>query len=138
MNKNENHEKRHYWLYVLKLEDDKYYVGTTKDKDPQTRINQHKNGFYTAQWVRKYPYIETVEIIELGEITKEEAEHYELERTLQYMKKYGLQSTRGAKLSYRGKYVKLGTYYIGVDDFHILAVVAFLAMLVLLLYFEII
>ncbi len=54
---------KHYWLYVLRLEQNKYYVGITSRLDPQTRINEHMGGFYSAQWVKKYKPIEAAEVI---------------------------------------------------------------------------
>jgi predicted GIY-YIG superfamily endonuclease len=77
--------------FVLRLQDDKYYVGSTSQKDPNDRIKQHMNGFYSAQWVKNY---KPIEIIDIGNKTpEEEASELEDHRTLQYMKRYGLQST---------------------------------------------
>jgi len=99
---------KHYWLYVLRLEQGKYYVGQTSGKDPNRRIQQHMNGFYSAQWVKKYKPIEPIEKIDLGIITKAEADDLENHRTLQYMKKYSYQNVRGGKYRYSGKYAKIG------------------------------
>jgi predicted GIY-YIG superfamily endonuclease len=112
-----NEETKHYWLYALRLNEGKYYIGTTSKKDPNHRIQEHMNGFYSAQWVRKYKPIEPVEIIDIGNITKEQAELLEQHRTLQYMEKYGHQNVRGGSLNYSGKYVKVGDRFYQDKDF---------------------
>lgn len=111
---------KHYWLYTLRLEKGKYYVGITSRKNPNDRINEHMNGFYSAQWVKKYKPIEPIEVIDMGNITKEEAERLELERTLQYMEKFGHQNVRGGRLNYSGKYIKIGDRFFADEDFKML------------------
>lgn len=108
---------KHYWLYVLRLEHGKYYVGITSKKNPYDRINEHKNGFYTAQWVKRHKMIEHAEVIELGDITETEAKHREDDKTLQYMKKYGYQNVRGGKFNYSGKYAKIGDLFLPAERF---------------------
>ena len=110
-------KKKRYWLYVLSLKEGKYYVGITSKKNPYDRISEHMNGFYTAQWVKKYKPIKPVEIIDIGNITKEETDRLELQRTLQYMKKYGYQNVRGGKLNYSGKYIKIGDRFWRDEEF---------------------
>jgi hypothetical protein len=65
------------------------------------------NGFYTAQWARRYKPIECTEKIELGMLTKEQAFRMENQRTLQYMSRYGVNSVRGGKFNYSGEYVHI-------------------------------
>lgn len=109
---------KHYWLYALRLEQGKYYIGITSKKDPHERIQEHLNGFYTAQWVKKYKAIGLDhQIIDLGIITQKEAYEQENHRTTQYMKRYGFQNVRGGKFNYSGKYVKIGIWYGPRDDF---------------------
>jgi len=43
------------YIYVLKLQNNKYYVG--KSNDPQTRINDHTSG-RGSKWTRKHPPID--------------------------------------------------------------------------------
>lgn len=125
---------KHYWLYVLKLEQEKYYIGITSRKDPHDRIKEHLNGYYSAQWVKKYPALETVEIIDIGNITPLEAARSELKRTRQYMKKYGLQNVRGGALNYSGKYYKVGYWYWRDEDFStLLTVIVLLGVIAILL-----
>ena len=108
--------KKHYWLYILKLHQDKYYVGITSQHDPMTRINQHKNGFYSAEWVKKYGFESVIEIIDIGVVSKDDAELLEEKHTVEYMKKFGLQNVRGAQFNYSGKYLKIHkAYYRDID-----------------------
>lgn len=114
---------KHYWLYVLRLQNNKFYLGITSRKNPNVRINEHMNGFYSAQWVKRYKPIEFIEILELGNVTTAEAERLELKQTVQYMKKYGYQNVRGGKLNYSGKYIKVGNWFLKDEDFKTLIAV---------------
>ena len=109
---------KHYWLYVLRLEDEKYYIGTTSRKDPNVRIREHLNGFYTAEWVKKYPALDTKEVIDIGNLTASAADELEDKRTLQYVEKYGYQNVRGGKFNYSGNYIKVGSQYFRDRDFY--------------------
>jgi predicted GIY-YIG superfamily endonuclease len=126
-------ETKHYWLYVLRLHEGKYYIGTTSKKDPNHRIQEHMNGFYSAQWVKKYKPIEPVEIINLGNITKEQAELLEQHRTLQYMKKYGYQNARGGRLNYSGRYVKVGDRFFRDEEWGSLVAILILMTAIIVL-----
>jgi len=103
---------RNYWLYILLLEQGKYYVGITSRKYAEDRISEHFNGFYAARWTRKYKPVEVNDKRFLYETTKEEAEKVERRVTREYMKKYGYQNVRGGDLSYSGKYFKIGKHFI--------------------------
>ncbi|HEX5456459.1 MAG TPA: GIY-YIG nuclease family protein [Candidatus Saccharimonadales bacterium] len=131
-------EMKHFWLYVLRLEQGKYYIGITSRKNPEQRIEEHMRGFYSAQWVKRYKPIEPLEIISLGLLTTSEAEQLELKRTLQYMKKYGYQNVRGAKLNYSGRYIKIGYRFWQAEDmfiiFTILLLMAAVVSLILKFY----
>ena len=129
----EEDKKKIYHLYVLLWEDNKYYIGITAKSDPYKRIYEHMNGFYTAQWVKKYKVIRVIEMLRLGEITHEAAEEYENKRTLQYMGKCGYQNVRGGKFNYSGKYVKIGDRFWRDAEFKTLSVILLLLMSVALL-----
>lgn len=77
-------------IYILELENGKYYVGKTKDTN--NRIKKHFKG-YGSEYTRKYKPVKIDKI------------HYnstdELKYTLEYMKKYGIDNVRG------GPFVKL-------------------------------
>ena len=73
-------------IYVLRLEDDKYYVGKTTN--PKYRISTHfKEG--GSAWTKMYKPIEVVEIVGDCDIFDEN------KYTLIYMKKYGERNVRG-------------------------------------------
>lgn len=73
-------------LYVLKLEDDKYYIG--KSNDVQKRFEQHKTG-KGSSWTREY---KPVKILETRPVT---SIHDENNVTKDFMKKYGIDNVRG-------------------------------------------
>ena len=81
-------------IYILKLEQNKYYIGKTNNIDK--RILQHKNNSrFSAAWTKKYKYISTDNII-LNASPFDEDRY-----TLEYMDKYGIDNIRG------GRYVKI-------------------------------
>lgn len=126
-------QNKHYWLYILKLEDDKYYVGITARSNPEDRIQQHISGYYGAKWTKKHKPIETLELRDLGSLTTEEAEREEKTTTLAYMDKYGYQNVRGGDLSYSGKYVLRFNRFFTEDNWQALTVVVLLMLIILYL-----
>ncbi|MCA9351060.1 GIY-YIG nuclease family protein, partial [Candidatus Saccharibacteria bacterium] len=52
-------DKKQWYLYVLKLEKDKYYVGITS-QTVKKRFNEHKTGIRAANWTKKYKPVEIV------------------------------------------------------------------------------
>jgi predicted GIY-YIG superfamily endonuclease len=105
---------RHYWLYILKLESNKFYVGTTAHANPYIHIAQHQRGFLSARWTKKYKPVETVLAKDLGNVTQLEAERIETLQTQVYKHKYGYQNVRG------GKYVKVGPRFFRDEDWKML------------------
>lgn len=75
------------FIYILKLSQNKYYVGKTTDIN--RRYNEHVQGTYGSAWTRKY---KTECIIEFFD----DHGFDELATTLRYMKKYGIENVRGA------------------------------------------
>jgi predicted GIY-YIG superfamily endonuclease len=107
--------EKHYWLYVLKLEQGKYYVGITS-KTPEERFKEHVNGFLAAEWTKVYKPIEIDQTVDLGVTTIERTEAFENKVTRRYIKAYGIDNVRGGNLTYRGKYVsRFGYYYTDKD-----------------------
>lgn len=93
-----------WWLYVLKLEDDKWYVGITS-KSPEERFYEHLHHKRAAYWTMKYKPLE-IEITEdLGVVSKEHAEKYENKITRLLMKERGLNNVRGGDLRSTTPYV---------------------------------
>lgn len=73
-------------LYVLQLEDDKWYVGKTDDI--QKRFEQHKNEL-GSEWTKLYKPMKIY-------LTKEvKSIHDENNVTKDFMKKYGIDNVRG-------------------------------------------
>jgi cellular nucleic acid-binding protein len=73
-------------IYVLQLENSKYYVGKTADV--MKRFEQHKSGSGSA-WTSKYKPVKMLECRALS------GEHDENNVTKDYMKKYGINNVRG-------------------------------------------
>jgi len=75
-------------VYVLELENNKYYVGKSNDK--KKRINRHIQG-KGCTWTKKYKPIN-----EIKPITKPQQSFWELWETLELMKIYGVDNVRGS------------------------------------------
>ncbi len=73
-------------IYILELEDNKYYVGFTTNLEK--RLQTHKKRLGTS-WTVKYKFIKIHEIIENG--TLENEDYY----TKKYMEKFGVNNVRG-------------------------------------------
>ena len=74
------------FIYILKLEHDKYYIGRTQT--PLIRLKKHYNGNGSA-WTKKYAPQETLEVIP-------GCDHFDEDKlTKQYMSKYGIDNVRG-------------------------------------------
>lgn len=73
-------------IYVLALEEGKYYIGKTKNL--KSRLDQHFTS-YGSEWTRKYKPIDVVETIDDCDDLDEE------KYTLKYMNKYGVDNVRG-------------------------------------------
>lgn len=99
---------RHFWLYVLYLEDDKYYVGITTNF--MNRFRQH-GGTYGARWTQKHRPLKVLELHDLGTITNYEAEQVEQDFFEQYRKKYGVSSVRGGRVVSTGSVFNFGKFY---------------------------
>lgn len=81
-------------IYILQLEDNKYYVGSTGDF--QKRLEQHKDGL-GAKFTQKYKFkkvyrtITTQKSCRLADLL-----YNERQVTFECMKKFGIQNVRGA------------------------------------------
>lgn len=74
------------FIYILKLIDNKYYVGKTTN--PKFRLDTHFNSYGSA-WTAKYKPIKVLEIV------KNCDDYDEDKYTLKYMEKYGINNVRG-------------------------------------------
>ncbi len=88
---------KHYWLYVLKLTSNKYYVGITS-KTPEIRFKEHSQGFNAAAWTRKYKPVSIHYQKDLGRILESKAESYENKVVRRYINKYGIENVRGGDI----------------------------------------
>jgi hypothetical protein len=73
-------------LYVLKLEDEKYYVGITHNF--KRRYKQHMNG-KASSWTRRFKPLEVFEKMNIDDVFDE------TKYTIRYMAKYGIENVRG-------------------------------------------
>ena len=74
------------YIYILQLQNNKYYVGKTNN--PNFRLDQHFDG-YGAAWTKKYKPIKVIELIDNCDDLDED------KYTFKYMKKYGIDNVRG-------------------------------------------
>lgn len=74
------------FIYVLKLHDEKYYVGRTENVPLRTRAHFEGQG---ASWTKKYRPIDVCETFMSHDAFDED------KTTLEYMKKYGVENVRG-------------------------------------------
>lgn len=77
-------------IYILRLEDNKYYVGKTNNI--KKRIKQHKES-YGSSWTKKYKFIEMIDVIETNEHFLEDM------YVKKYMNRYGINNVRGGSYS---------------------------------------
>jgi hypothetical protein len=82
---------RPFHLYVLKLIQDKYYVGITW-KNILERFSQHNKG-KGAEWTKLYKPICIIESIKTNNIFEED------KYTKMYMNKFGIENVRGGSYS---------------------------------------
>ena len=84
------------FIYILELENKKYYVGKTTN--PKFRLNQHFNSS-GSQWTKKYKPIKILELVpncdDYDEDKYDEDKYAEDKYALQYMKAYGINNVRG-------------------------------------------
>lgn len=101
---NESKDPSKNWhLYVLKLEQGKYYVGITS-QSPEKRFNEHLHG-RKSYWTEKYPPLEIIQTVDLGGLDLEAAKEYENKVTRKYMKAKGINNVRGGDLRAESDYV---------------------------------
>ena len=75
------------YIYILELEQEKYYVGKSRDADKRIDNHFENNG---STWTKKYKPIRIIEIIPNSDCYDED------KYTKIYMGKYGINNVRGA------------------------------------------
>ena len=89
--------KKQWSLYVLKLEQDKYYVGITS-KTVEVRFKEHLDG-RAANWTKKYKPISIEHSRLLGVLSREDAEAIENKTVREYINTYGINKVRGGDIT---------------------------------------
>jgi len=124
---------RNWWLYVLKLEQGKYYVGITS-QTPEIRMQEHINHVRAAYWTMKYRPIALLHSEDLGKITKEAAERIESIKTQDLMAELGINNVRGGHLrEANDDYVLIHDRYMKGEDFEVLRFIFAQTAIILLL-----
>lgn len=88
----------YWWLYVLKLEEGKWFVGVSYDT-PEQSFTDHKKGHVT-NWTRTYKPLKVQYAKDLGMVDLEKAQLAEGKATRIYMEKYGEENVRGGDLTH--------------------------------------
>lgn len=121
------YETNRWWLYVLKLEHGKWYVGITS-KTPEERFQEHLLKKRGAYWTMRHKPIEIELTEDLGIVSKAHAEKYENKITRQLMKERGLNNVRGGDLRDDDEYIqRFGWVYVK-DQWEVITVVLLLVL----------
>jgi predicted GIY-YIG superfamily endonuclease len=96
-----------YWLYALRLENNRYYVGFTGKRNPYDRIMEHVEG-EGAKWTQLHTPIEVIEIRDAGEITLTQVKALERNLTWAYMMRYGVNKVRGGIFNSPERMLRVG------------------------------
>ena len=126
--------RKHWTLYVLRLQDGKYYVGITS-KTAEIRMQEHLNGVRVAYWTAKHKPLEIIHTEDLGLIEKSKAEKRENKMVRALMRQRGLNNVRGGDLTSVDEYIKRLGYIWDRDGWQLISYIVFL--LLLLAYFVI-
>jgi predicted GIY-YIG superfamily endonuclease len=122
-------------LYILRLQDGKFYVGITS-KTPEKRMQEHADGVRAAYWTAKHKPIEIIHIEDLGIIEKSKAEKRENKMVRALMKQRGLNNVRGGDLTSVEEYTKRFGYVWDKDGWYALTVVVFLLLVIIYLMLD--
>lgn len=102
--KSKNTKKKRYLevinrvLYVLELENGCFYIGQAQKNRLDKRMNEHFNlerKSRKSAWVALNKAVNIKEVIEYDNMTVPEVEIYEDQKTIEYMKSYGIDKVRG-------------------------------------------
>jgi predicted GIY-YIG superfamily endonuclease len=85
------------YIYVLRLEEGKYYVG--QSTDPERRFQEHLAGIKGSEWTKKYPPIEILKRVNTKLKDPWEALKLENRATIARVKEYGWQNVRGGEFT---------------------------------------
>ena len=79
-------------LYVLKLDNDKWYVGVTS-RTPHEELARHKAG-NGVEWTRESKPVKVHYAKDFGAVDEEKVREFEDRVTLKYMERYGVGTVR--------------------------------------------
>ncbi len=131
--------KRNYWLYVLKCEKGKYYIGVTS-KTPKQRMYEHTNGIRSAKWTMKYKPIKIIDQKNLGRMTYADAQSYENKVVRAYIKNVGINNARGGDLTDTEDYTIRFGYIFAKENWDtisgIVVMMLFIAILIVAYYLK--
>lgn len=119
-------------LYVLRLQDGKFYVGITS-KTPEIRMQEHLEGKRAAYWTAKHKPIEIIHKEDLGITDKATAEKRENRMVRALMKQRGLNNVRGGDLRDVEPYIKRFGYICDKEHWDMLMYLIISIMLILYL-----
>lgn len=121
---------------MLKLKDDKWYVGITTQPVAK-RYQQHVRGFGGAAWTREHKPLKVQYTEDLGVCNEERAQLYERRVTRKYMEKYGVNNVRGGDLtSTKDKYKHRLGHFFTEDNWEALLVVTIQSLVILYLLLD--
>lgn len=92
-------------LYVLRLEDEKFYVGITS-KTPEIRMQEHLNHIRGAYWTAMHRPLEIIHREDLGHVEKSQAEKRENSMVRMQMEQRGINNVRGGDLTSVDPYIR--------------------------------
>ena len=128
-------QNKHWLLYVLRLEDGKFYVGITS-KTPEVRMREHQNGVRAAYWTVKHKPIEIIYTEDLGQIEKSKAEKRENKMTRALMKQRGMNNVRGGDLTGTEEYIRRFGWYLDRGLYQFLTGTIFLMLAIVYLMID--
>lgn len=85
--------QNHPYIYVLKCQDNCYYVGYTNRFEK--RMKQHFIKCKRVTWTALHPPIEIIKVIDISNTEIDDYNKYETAETIHFMKKYGIENVRG-------------------------------------------
>lgn len=124
-----NQNKKNWWLYVLKLENGKWYVGITS-KTPEVRFAEHLASKSSAYWTMKHKPIEIELVEDLGIVSRQHAEKYEAKVTRNLMKERGLNNVRGGDLRDVSEYVQRFGWILDKERWHTVVCIVLLLLVI--------
>lgn len=123
---------KRWWLYILKLEHDRWYVGITS-KTPEQRFREHQLGTRGAYWTKAHKPLEIEKFEDLGVVSREHAEKYENEVTRLLIKERGLNNVRGGDLRHNTEYVQRFGWIFFESDWRAFTIMVFQQLIIFVL-----